>query len=331
MHAFIACLCLLLSACAPPEPLRLHGASMGTTWQVTAYASAAREPELRDRIQTRLDELIAQMSAWNPDSHLSRFNRAEADTWHSLPPDLFLVLDHALALSAQTRGAYDPSIAPLVDLWGFGPASAARTTPPSSAEIATAQAMLGATRLQLDRENRRALQPGGLRLDVNSLAPGYAVDAIAALLLELGIDSFLVELGGEMRAAGRKPDGNAWRVAVERPDMQGDDFDTIVELRDAALGTSGDYRIGFIHQGWRYSHTLDPRTGAPVDHDLAAVTVIAASAMAADARAAALLVLGPDEGMAFAQAHGLAAVFTRRTDTGYVRRTTAAFEQYRAQ
>lgn len=304
---------------------------MGTTWQVTTYAPAARESELRERIQSRLDDLISQMSAWDADSDLSRFNRADAGTWHTLPTDLFLVLDHALALSEQTRGAYDPSIAPLVDLWGFGAESAPRTAPPASADIAAAQAMLGATRLQLDREARRALQPGGVRLDVNSLAPGHAVDAMALLLHEAGVHSFLVELGGEMRASGRKPDGSAWRVAVERPDMLDDGFDTIVELHDAALGTSGDYRVGFIHQGQRYSHTLDPRTGAPVNHDLAAVTVIAASTMAADARAAALLVLGPDEGMAFAQAHDLAAVFTLRTDTGYVRRTTTAFEQYRTQ
>ncbi len=327
----IVCLCFLLTACAtPPEPLRLHGESMGTTWQVTAYAPEARAPELRERIETRLGELIGQMSAWEPGSDLSRFNRATANTWHTLPPDLFTVLEHALALSEQTQGAYDPTIAPLVDLWGFGAHRAPRTVPPPEAEIAAAQALVGATRLQLDAQNQRALQPGELHIDVNSLAPGYAVDAIAALLHEAGIHVFLVELGGEMRGAGRKPDGSPWRVAVERPDTLGENFDTVVELSDAALGTSGDYRVGFMHEGRRYSHTLDPRTGAPVNHTLAAVTVIAPSAMAADARAAALLVLGPDEGMAFAREHGLAAVFTLRTDAGHVRRATPAFERYRA-
>lgn len=327
----IACLFFLLTACTTPsEPLRLHGQSMGTAWQVTAYTPASRGPELRERIQMRLDELIAQMSAWEPDSDLSRFNRAATNTWHTLPPDLFAVVEHALALSAQTQGAYDPTIAPLVEAWGFGANRAPRTAPPSEAEIQAALAVVGATRLHLDTKNQRALQSGEVQLDVNSLAPGYAVDAIATLLHDAGIDAYLIELGGEMRAAGRKPDGSPWRVAVERPDVQTDSFDTIVELTDAALGTSGDYRVGFVHEGRRYSHTLDPRTGAPVDHALAAVTVIGASAMAADARAAALLVLGPDEGMAFAQAHDLAAVFTLRTDTGFVRHATPAFEQYRA-
>lgn len=327
----IACLLFLVTACTTaPEPLHLHGESMGTTWQVTAYTDTTRAPELRARIDTRLGELIAQMSAWEPDSDLSRFNRADTNTWHTLPPDLFAVIQHAKALSEQTQGAYDPTIAPLVEAWGFGAQRAPRSAPPSEGEILAAQAVVGAERLHLDVPNRRALQAGEVQLDVNSLAPGYAVDAIAALLHEAGIDAFLVELGGEMRGAGRKPDGSAWRVAVERPDLLNEDFDTIIELTDAALGTSGDYRVGFMHAGRRYSHTLDPRTGAPVDHALAAVTVIADSAMAADARAAALLVLGPDEGMAFAREHHLAAVFTLRTDTGYERRTTPAFEKYRS-
>ena len=335
---FIACLCigLLLAACTTPEPLRLHGTSMGTTWQVTAHAPVSREAELRQRIEQRLDELIAQMSAWEPGSDLSRFNHAPAGSWQMLPADLFTVLEHALALSAHTRGAYDPTIGPLVDVWGFGPQGESRSTPPSDEDIAAAQARSGAARLQLDVPQRRALQPGGLQLDVNSLAPGYAVDAIAALLHEAGVEAFLVELGGEIRAAGRKPDGRPWRVAVERPDTSANgDFDIIVELVDAALGTSGDYRVAFMHEGRRYSHTLDPRTGEPVSHALAAVTVImnsadGGSAMAADARAAALMVLGPEAGMAFALEHGLAAVFTLRESDGYRRLATPVFERYRA-
>ena len=316
----IACLLFFLTACTTtPEPLHLHGESMGTTWQVTAYTDPSRAPALCERIDTRLGELIAQMSAWEPDSDLSRFNRADTNTWHTLPPDLFAVIQHAKALSEQTRGAYDPTIAPLVDLWGFGAQRAPRTTPPSEAEILAAHAVVGAERLHLDVPNRRALQSGELHLDVNSLAPGYAVDAISAVLHDAGVHAFLVELGGEMRASGHKPDGSPWRVAVERPDMQSEDFDTIVNLSDAALGTSGDYRVGFMHEGRRYSHTLDPRSGAPVDHALAAVTVIAPEAMAADAMAAALMVLGPERGAALARKHGLDALFLLRDDEGNAR------------
>lgn len=329
---FLVVLCLLLAACtAPPEPLRLGGGTMGTTWQVTALAPAARGPQLQAHIETRLDELVAQMSAWEPASDLSRFNRAAPGTWQPWPRDLYRVVEHAVALAAITHGAYDPTIAPLVDLWGFGAEGAPRTEPPDSEAIARARETIGWQRLHLDPAGRRALQPGGLRLDVNSLAPGYAVDTIASILHEQNVDSFLIELGGEMRAAGRKADGSPWRVAVEHPGLPvGADFDTIVALHDNAIGTSGDYRSGFVHEGRHFSHTLDPRTGAPVTHALSAVSVIAASAMEADAWAAALMVLGPDEGRALAESQQLAAVFTWRSEAGHVRHATPAFERHRA-
>ena len=318
----------LIDCVRAAEPLRLEGRSMGTTWHVTAYAACARAAPLRERIEATLQNLTQQMSAWEPDSALSHFNRAAAGSWTQLPSDLFLVLDHALDLAQQTDGAFDPTVAPLVDLWGFGPDGAPRHEPPSRRAIVAAQAHVGWSKLQLDRHTHRALQPGGIRLDVNALGPGHGVDAVARVLQQAGVEHFLVELGGEMRAAGSKPDGTPWRVAVESPDVAADPLDTVVDLHDAAVGTSGDYRVGFVHNGRRYSHTIDPRSGAPVTHALAAVTVIAPSAMAADARAAALMVLGPDAGMAFAQAHGLAALFTLHTQDGLVRRATPAFEGY---
>lgn len=323
---------VLLGGCTPPaEPLRLGGESMGTTWQVSAHAPAADGEQLQMRIEQRLEELVEQMSAWEPGSDLSRFNHAAPDTWHDWPQDLFNVVEHALALAAITQGAYDPTIAPLAELWGFGPLGQTRNEPPTADAIASARSRVGWQRLQLDLQHRRALQPGNLHLDVNSLAPGYAVDAIASVLHAHGVDSFLVELGGEMRAAGRKPDGSPWRVAVEQPSLHASDtFDIVIELHDNALGTSGDYRSGFSHEGRHYSHTLDPRTGFPVNHALAAVTVIDSTAMAADARAAALMVLGPEAGMALAESLHLAAVFTVRTEAGHERRTTSAFERHRA-
>lgn len=324
------CLLVSLAACTPtPEPLHLHGSAMGTTWQVTAYDPESRVAELDARIRARLDDLVAQMSAWEPDSALSRFNRAPAGTWMQLPEDLFTVLDHALTLAQQTDGAYDPTVAPLVDLWGFGPHGEPRDAPPNAAEIERIQARIGWARINLDHENHRVQQPGGVEVDINSLGPGYAVDAIAKVLSEAGVAHFLVELGGEMRAVGGKPDGSAWRIAVESPENpSATQFDTVVALHDAALGTSGDYRVGFIYAGQRYSHTLDPRSGAPVTHALASVTVIERTTMAADAMAAALMVLGPEKGMAFAKEHKLAAVFTVRHDNGFERLATPAFARY---
>lgn len=320
---------LALHAPAPAQPTALatlHGESMGTRWQVTlpsTHASAATQAT----IDSELARLTAQLSAWVPDSALSRFNRSVGQ-WQPLPDDFATVLGHALELAEDTGGAFDPSIGALVALWSFAADGSRRNTPPTVEEIAAARARVGWQHVKFDRHTRRARQPGGMQIDINALGPGYAVDRIATLLQQRGVDAFLVELGGELRAAGRKPDGNPWRVAVERPDQAVDTdtaFDLVIALEDAALGSSGDYRSGFIHAGRRYAHSLDPRSGEPVRHGLAAVTVLAPTAMQADALAAALLVLGPDAGWHYAQSRGIAAVFTRReADGGYTRRLSTA-------
>lgn len=330
--ALLCALVALLSACAStPEAWHLQGQAMGTSWHVTAYATDAQHTHLQSAIESRLADLNQQMSAWVPDSALSHFNHAVAGEWVDMPSDLWRVLGHALQLARATDGAFDPTIAPLVALWGFGLDGTARNTPPSAEEIAAARSKIGWQRLQLDHAKHRALQSGDITLDINALGPGYAVDAMAELLDDAGIESYLVELGGEMRARGLKPDGTAWRVAVESPDGRTEaGLDTIIALRDRSVGTSGDYRVGFIHAGRRYSHTLDPRGGEPIAHALAAVSVIDVSTMAADAYAAALLVLGSEQGMAFARQHHLAAVFTVRTRDGYQRLSTPQFELYRS-
>lgn len=316
---------LLLTACAnrPPavQPARLSGASMGTTWSASlapGYANA----HVRALIEDELARLTALLSAWEPDSALSRLNHGSGD-WQALPAELTQVLGHALELARTTGGAYDPSIAPLVALWGFGPDGARRSEPPSAADIAAARSRVDWRRVELDAARSRARLPPGMQIDVNSLGPGFALDCIAARLRAHGIDDFLLELGGELLASGRRPDGGDWHVAVEHPQQPIGAYDLVLRLRAAALGSSGGYHSGFIHAGRRYAHTLDPRSGEPVQHALAAVTVLAAHAIEADALAAALLVLGPDAGWDYARAHGVAAVFTLRTgDGGYRRRLT---------
>lgn len=326
-------LVLLVAACASRAPVHtLDGRSMGTGWQARVVVDGRRLPAVRDAITQEFGLVVAQMSTWEPDSDLSRFNRAAPGSWHELPAPLFELLDYAFALSRDTGGAYDLSVGPLAELWGFG-ASGTRTTPPSAQEIEAARARVGWQRVELDRANRRALQPGGIRIDVSSIGPGHALDRVATRLRALGLQSFLLELGGEMLAAGRKPDGSAWRVAVE-PARAGEDgepdYDLVLALQDQAAGSSGDYRVGFEHAGRRYSHTIDPRSGEPVAHDLVGVTVVAPSAMQADALAAALMVLGPDQGMAWARERGIAAVFTRRIDGGFERSLTPAMERWRS-
>lgn len=324
---------LSLCGCAQPQPVTLHGQAMGTSWHLKAAAPAQRVGELQHLVEERLAKLTAQMSAWEPESDLSRFNRAQAGTWHALPDELFRVIAHAHELARDTDGAFDPTLAPLVALWGFGPDGAARTVPPSIVEIEQAKAQIGWHKIQLRPATRELFQPGSLSLDINALGPGFAVDEIGRALQQAGEEDFLFELGGEMLASGLRPDGEPWRVAVERPDQHEDDaqFDTVVALHEAAIGSSGDYRVGFEHEGRRYSHTLDPRSGEPVQHAAAAVSVVAKSAMQADALAAALMVLGPEEGLRFAEQRGIAAVFTLRDEAGGNRRiATPAFEQVRA-
>ena len=320
---------------APAPPLRgggvqcLGGSTMGTTWSVRLVAAAAGPPAaLGADLQARLDAVEAQMSSWRPESDLSRFNRAPADTWQDLPSEFFTVLDCALTVAAETGGAFDPGIGPLVDLWGFGPQPGpAGGGPPGAGRIASLRTNLGWRRLSLDAEGGRALQPGGVGLDLSGIAKGFAVDLLAEHLVSAGIGSFLVEVGGELRGRGVKPDGGPWWVALERPpaDPAGmperlpenppaDDF--VVALHELSVATSGDYRRFFHHGGRRYGHTLDPRTGWPVEETLASVTVLHPSCMRADALATALTVLGPDAGLEHARRHGIAALFLLRAAGG---------------
>lgn len=304
----------------------LAGRSMGTQWSVKLVADAAALPELERGIQARLDEVVAQMSTWETDSDLSRYNRAEPGTVQTLPAGFHAVLDAALKLAADSGGAYDPTVGPLVNLWGFGP-DGARDAAPSDEAIAQAQARVGWQRVGFDPIARTATQTGGTYLDFSSIAKGYGVDRVAEWLSERGIAAFLVEVGGELYGRGRKPDGSAWRIAVERPsgDARDDDGAAVLALDGYAIATSGDYRRYFDHDGRRYSHTVDPRSGRPVTHALASVSVLHPQCMQADGLATVLAVLGPQAGMAYANRRQLAAMFVLHDGDGFLTRMTPAF------
>lgn len=302
---------------------------MGTSWCVKHWARPGAAPrsaaQLRESIEAVLARVVAQMSTWEPDSDLCRFNRASAGSWHVLQPEFFTVLRHALALAERSGGAYDPTIGPVVDLWGFGPAPA-RDRAPDPAALREAWSRVGWRRLQLDATTRRVRQPGGASVDLSSIAKGFAVDEVARALAALGVTDALVEVGGELLGVGERPDGLPWRVAVRWPVDEAGDDGPVVALRDLAVATSGDEFQRFESDGRRYSHTIDPRSGAPVSHALVSVTVLHAQCMQADALATALTVLGPDAGWDFAQRDGLAALLVRHTPEGPEARMTAAFE-----
>lgn len=308
----------------------LGGATMGTLWQarVSAPADAHLHP-LHDGIQACLDRVVAQMSTWEPASEISRYNRAPAGSWHALPEPFFGVLADALAIADASGGACDPTIGPLVEAWGFGPGGDGGHVP-APAALAAARARVGWQRVHVDRAGRRVLQPGGVALDLSGIAKGHGVDAACDWLRAQGVPAALVEVGGELRGYGRKPDGGAWTVLAESSpaDDDGAGAPCVLRLDDAAVATSGDRWHRFVHDGAVYSHTLDPRTGAPVADAAAAVTVVAGRALEADAWATALTVLGAEAGFALAQARGLAARFVVRRPTGAEARCTDAFARF---
>jgi thiamine biosynthesis lipoprotein len=309
----------------PPAPdSRVHavrGATMGTDWSARLVLPRGADIDLQSVLQRELDEIVAQMSHWEDDSLLSRYNRAPAGSWHALPPQFFAVMEYALAVCADTGGAYDPAAGALVNLWGFGPVKRydqAGFYAPAPSAIDAVLAARRAGQPQLEREGRRLYQPGGAILDLSSVAKGYAVDRLAETLAALGLHHYLVEVGGELRGAGVKPDGQPWWVELEGvPDAAGaTSAQAVAALHGLAVATSGDYRRYFHYAGGRASHTLDPRTGRPIANAVASVTVLASTCMAADALSTALTVMGADAGLRFAEARGLAARYLLREEGG---------------
>ncbi|MDP3406383.1 MAG: FAD:protein FMN transferase [Brevundimonas sp.] len=312
----------------PPghEVWSLGGDTMGTVWSVRLVAPpGATEAGLTAAIQSELDMVIALFSPWDPTSEISRFNAAPAGPVVLSAP-FWTVLEAALDVADDTDGAADPTLGALVDLWGFGPPGLRpeHAALPSPEEVTAALAVSGWHRLRLDTAAGAALQPGGLRLDLSSIAKGHAVDRVSDALTRLGATSHLIEIGGELRGAGVKPDGQPWWVGLEPPPGAPTPR-TVAALADIAVATSGDWRRAFAHDGYLYPHTIDGRTGHPITNGVASVTVFHASAMMADAWATALTVLGPEDATHLATAHGLAAQVLTRTPQGVTEHLTPAF------
>lgn len=299
------------------------GHSMGTTWSVRLAVppGKAAPDDLQELLQQQLDIVVAEMSHWEPDSSLGRFNRAAAGSWHVLPRAFFDVLTYAVEVGRLSGDAYDPAAGHIVNRWGFGPTNASvhysdpAYTTPQAEEIRQLRAQREAARIQLDPGRKRAFQPGRVQLDLSAVAKGYSVDRLAYFLSHHGVKHFLVEVGGELRGAGMRPDGQPWWVELEPlPDSGVPDM--VLALHGLAVATSGDYRKFFMLDGRRYAHTIDPRSAMPVCNGLASVTVVHPQCMAADAWSTALTVLGPEQGLAMAERQGLAARFVLRGGDG---------------
>ena len=324
-----ASLPLITGCSAPPEAQTLQGYSMGTTWTVRFVIpeDAPAMGGLREDIEEALDTVDRQMSTYRDDSDLTRFNNLSAGESIIVPEEFATVLEASFELADQTGGYFDPTIGPLVNLWGFGP-EGARDEPPSDEEIESTMARVGWSRLEFDETNRKLTQPGGAYLDFSAIAKGYAADLVAETLEARGIHDYLVDLGGDMRIRGHRPDGDRWRIAIERPDPSTREIFSVVQVGDKSLATSGSYRNFFEYGEQQFSHTIDPHTGHPIPQELVSVTVVHDNCMMADGYATAITALGADAGFDYAREHGLAALLLIRDNDDVVERMTEAFAPY---
>lgn len=327
----------LLASCSDGTDahFKLVGQTMGTGYHITVVdsrkgktTSLAEQQKLREIIDIRLSVLNQQMSTYLPESELQQLNREFIDQWIPVSAELFDVLMISLEVSWLSDGAFDVTVASLVDLWGFGPNAQPQDAVPQPAQIERLRQRVGFTQLQFDlgKNAVRKLKP--IRMDLSAVAKGYAVDQVAELMLMAGYTDFMVEIGGELRLQGSSPRGSPWRIAIEEPDGSLGAVHRTVQLEGVGMATSGDYRNYFEADGRRYSHTIDPRTGYPITHNLVSVTVIADSAAYADALATAINVMGAEPGLALAQQQGLAVYLLTKTEQGFSARFSDAFKPY---
>ena len=268
---------------------------MGTGWSLQAVGAS---PSIAGGVQESLDRVVAQMSQWEPDSDLSRFNRADAGAWCDAPAEFAHVVDAALTIQRASDGAFDPCLGALTDRWGFGVSGPVAAVPDASDD--------GECRIDLDPETRRIRRSAGAVLDLSGIAKGYGVDLAAEWLLAEGVRHFLLDVGGELRGEGIRPDGQPWWVDVEMPPTSSV-APYRIALHDLSAATSGIYRRGFTVDGQHYSHSFDPRTRRPIVHAVSSVTVLHRSCMMADGWATALTVLGTKAAIELSDAQQLAA------------------------
>ncbi|WP_319777175.1 FAD:protein FMN transferase [Maridesulfovibrio sp.] len=324
-------LALMLVGCGnSSDPVRLQGRAIGTTYSIVAYGLPEKlSPEdLRKGVEQVVAEVNSVMSLFKPDSELSRFNAYRKDDWFSVSKELAGVVQTAKAVNQITGGAFDITVAPLVNLWGFGPDKRPEIIP-SEDEIKAAMANVGSDLIEV-RFNPPALKKltPTLTLDLAAIAKGYCVDAVSSWLKVSGISSFMVEIGGEIRTGGEKPGNQPWRIAVEKPVSMERSVQALISLSGKAMATSGDYRNYYEVDGKRYSHIIDPSTGRPIKHTLVSVSVVDETCSRADAFATGLTVLGPERGIALAKECNLSAFFIVKTPDGLSEIATGDFPQH---
>ena len=299
------------------------GTTMGSAYSIKLADSSLSKKQLeslKKHIEACLEELNRQMSTYRPDSEISRFNSSTSTGPFAISPTFAGACTFALALSRQTDGIFDPTLDPLINLWGFGHKSKAEGTP-NEEQIRQAQSIIGFQHLSILPGNVIQKDIPELQLNLNSFVPGLAADEVARVIEAAGVTNLFVEIGGEVMAIGHNANGTAWKIGIEKPDpstLPGEALEAVVQLSDKAIATSGDYRSYFTDaDGQVYSHILNPKTGRPVKHRLASVSVVAKTCMVADALATALFAMGPDAAPEWLKQHSdVEALFIIRNEDG---------------
>lgn len=328
----------LISGCGQAEQiLKISGPTMGTEYHISWVAKSSKQSNQlveQQEIQLLVDQALVDinksMSTYDPQSELSLLNLSHNAGWQEISVDLYRVLMMSMQLNRQSQGAFDITVGPLVNLWGFGPTKSLEHVPEQT-QIELALAKVGSEVIDIrQRDESFELKLSSPRyMDLSAIAKGYGVDVLGRLLQRQGINNYLVEVGGEIIAHGQKPENNSWRIAIEAPKDDGRSAQVIIPLSEMGIATSGDYRNFFEQDGQRFSHTIDGRTGYPVKHDLASVSVLHESVAMADAWATALTVLGAETGLKLAEEYSLAVYFIVRTDSGFEQYASSQFEQLR--
>lgn len=326
---WISIFCLIcLGGCGSESPtlMVIRGQTMGTTFQVKVPDMGLDQAKLDREINALLKEVNRQMSTYQTDSEITQFNQTQTTDWVGISEDFGYVLGIAHKVSTWSDGAFDVTVGPLVNLWGFGPEAVPERIP-SDAEILAGRERVGYEKLMV-RADRKAVKKQHMAMycDLSAVAKGFGVDKITGYLDDLKIRAYFVEIGGEVRVKGQNVDGKRWRVGIATPTAQGG-LQKVVAIEDQSMATSGDYHNYFEKDGKRYSHTIDPRTGRPITHRLASVSVIHAECAYADALATAINVMGADKGFAFALKQNLPVFMIVKGDGGFEEKMTPAFEQ----
>ena len=321
----------ILSGCSvskEPEIYAITGLSMGTSYTVKWVSQDNSDYDnVANSVAAELSRVELSMSTYMDASDLSGFNGAAINEWHKVPAEMASLVAQSLYLSDQTNGAFDITVGPLVNLWGFGVDPLPKNIPSQDA-LDKLRSVVGYQFLQVQQQPPAMLKLADSAIDLSAIAKGHGVDAVARLLELHELNDYLVEVGGELRAHGKKPDGSPWRIAIETPSVDARQIYQVVKVNNMAVATSGNYRNYYEQDGTRYSHTLDPSTLRPVTHNLASVTVVDASAARADALATALMVMGDEQGVAWATRHQVPAYFIMKQDQGFVAQATAGFKDY---